>query len=87
MHLLIGCLSAYLRGKKWHARRTYRSLNFHYLLYVNRNVVAFQFLLTSYPLSEGPITMIGRVAGTTSYGGKDISLDELIDPYDTIETN
>ena len=31
--------------------------------------------------------MIGRVAGTTSYGGNDISLDELIDPYDTIETN
>ena len=30
--------------------------------------------------------MIGRVAGTTSYGGKDISLDELIDPYDTRET-
>ena len=29
--------------------------------------------------------MIGRVAGTTSYGGKDISLDELIDPYDTIK--
>lgn len=24
--------------------------------------------------------MIGRVAGTTSYGGNDISLDELIDP-------
>ena len=31
--------------------------------------------------------MIGRVAGTTSYGGKDISLDELIDPYHTTEIN
>ena len=79
MHLLIGCLSAYLRGKKWHARHTLRRD-------VSGNVVAFQFSLTSYPLSEGPITMIGRVAGTTSYGGKDISLDELIDPYDTRET-
>ena len=27
------------------------------------------------------MTIMGLVAGTTSYGGNEISLDELIDPY------
>lgn len=35
---------------------------------------------TSYPLRDGPMTIIGLVAGTTSYGGNEISLEELIDP-------
>ena len=37
-----------------------------YLLFTFTSCLLLLYIRTSYPRSEGPITMIGRVAGTTS---------------------